>query len=526
MGVEPRTTPEEAWSASSMDSKDETTAVISKASSTATPVSEVEINVIAASEHDTPTPAEVGEAEETKASTKLAYEELFDDDGEIEKMLSKLPKPKIVTSTLAEEIQVSLEKVKGIQQQKYGSVSTTTIEPSGNDKDGQENYHQDKSKDEVKNIRKKVSIAQPEVKGENVPENVEDMDKPEADEKPKKDDQRKPSIEVIDVSDVGENQYDKTEPFRKPKPVLNCASREETPKFLIDLAAAAAAEGSNKPTAEGNSNVNVTSMKVYEHFVNMQQDIETLVVAEEKWRSATELLEAELAEVSKVKEDQDYKLSEVEYELDILKHNYNLEIESFGSAVNERETLIEKLQEKIENLRKRYISLDEKFQQAIGKEVGYKATIEEYEGRVKYEQLQREAAINVRVAELEQRLRDIESEYQVEISNLRTDISCKISIEKELRKQLEELEKASSSNGNAGNGDKINGNGDEDASAIYYKAQVEALFKEIEREKQERQAVAEKFDDELRLKEKQFDYLKGQARKDKDVYQSKLVSCL
>src|SRR5699024_9910830 len=119
------------------------------------------------------------------------------------------------------------------------------------------------------------------------------------------------------------------------------------------------------------------SKTAYEHFVKMQKDLEKLMYSEERYRVRCRELELELEQIKTAKEDDDYKLSEATYELDILKHNYDLEMESFGTAVNERESLIEKLQQKVEALKRKYMTLDERLQESINKEVGYKAAIEE-----------------------------------------------------------------------------------------------------------------------------------------------------
>src|SRR5690606_19202180 len=72
-----------------------------------------------------------------------------------------------------------------------------------------------------------------------------------------------------------------------------------------------------------------TSHKAYEHFVKMQHDLEMLMRNEEKYRARIEELQKENQELAAEKEEDEFKLSEVQYELDILKHNYNLEMESF-----------------------------------------------------------------------------------------------------------------------------------------------------------------------------------------------------
>lgn len=281
-----------------------------------------------------------------------------------------------------------------------------------------------------------------------------------------------------------------------------------------------------------------TSKSVYEHFSQMQRDLEKLVRSEERYRFRCQQLELELASVKEAKEDDEYKLSEATYELDILKHNYDLEMESFGSAVTERESLIEKLQQKVEALKRKYMTLDERLQESINKEVGYKSAIEEAEGRVRYEQLQRQTVIDARVNELELQLADADSQYEARTAQLQQELAERTAKEEELLGRIGQLEEslqalvlASSSNGASGSGLGGNGSGNgsgnggldsglvsvEDEFA-YYKNRIDALLKEVDNEKAIRGTLLEKHEDELKAKDKLAEQLKEQLRKEKELF--------
>lgn len=254
------------------------------------------------------------------------------------------------------------------------------------------------------------------------------------------------------------------------------------------------------------NDVVATSIKAYEHFVKMQHDLETLMKNEERSRARIDELEKLNNSIVREKEEDEFRLSEVQYELDILKHNYNLEIESFGTAINERESLIEKLQQKVESLKKRYVKLDERLKTSIETEVEYKSSIEEFEGRLKYEQIQKQTVIDARVAELESRLEETEAEYQLEVKNLKTDLACQVSVEKDLRSRIEELE----------NTVKTLGTPEFEEEFVYYKNQIDSLVKQLDGEKQEKQRVVDGFEEEIRSRDKQIDAIRESARKDKD----------
>lgn len=254
----------------------------------------------------------------------------------------------------------------------------------------------------------------------------------------------------------------------------------------------------------------------------MQRDLEKLLRSEERYRYRCQQLEMEMNGIKEAKEDDEYKLSEATYELDILKHNYDLEMESFGSAVTERESLIEKLQQKVEALKRKYMTLDDRLQESINKEVGYKSAIEEAEGRVRYEQLQRQAVIDARVNELELKLAASDSEYEAKTATLQEELAEKMTKEKELLGRIEQLEESlqnlviSNSNGSMmGNGDNLVSVEDEFA---YYKNRIDSLLKELDNEKANRQQLAEKHEDELKAKDKVADQLKEQIRKEKELF--------
>lgn len=255
------------------------------------------------------------------------------------------------------------------------------------------------------------------------------------------------------------------------------------------------------------NDVVATSIKAYEHFVKMQHDLETLMKNEERARFRIDELEKLNTSIMEEKEEDEFKLSEVQYELDILKHNYNLEIESFGTAINERESLIEKLQQKVESLKRRYVKLDERLKVSIETEVQYKSSIEEFEGRLKYEQLQKQTVIDSRVHELENKLSQMETEYQLEIKNLKTDLSCQVSLEKDLRKRIDELEDSLKSMGTP----------EFEEEFVYYKNQIDSLVKELDCEKQDKQRLVDGYEEEIRLKDKQLDSIRELAKKENDA---------
>ena len=267
-----------------------------------------------------------------------------------------------------------------------------------------------------------------------------------------------------------------------------------------------------------------TSKSAYEHFIKMQQDLQKLMKSEELFRLKCQELENSLEELRVAKEDDEYKLSEATYELDILKHNYDLEMESFGSAVTERESLIEKLQQKIEALRRKYQTLDERLQASINKEVEYKSIIEEAEGRVVYEQMQRQTVIDAKVNELEQKLAAIMSEYYNKTESFELELSNKCAHEQELQTRIDELESSLKnlvlgSANSAGSVDSANG---EQMTAVedefaYYKNRINSLMKKLETEKQERQDLIQKHEEELKTKDKTYEQLREQIRKNKEI---------
>lgn len=197
-----------------------------------------------------------------------------------------------------------------------------------------------------------------------------------------------------------------------------------------------------------NEDVVATSIKAYEHFVKMQHDLETLMKKENEYRNRIVELEQENQRLDQKVKDDEFSLSDVQYELDILKHNYELEIESFSTAINERESLIEKLQQKMQSLKGRYVKLDERLKASGKTEIELQARIEELEGRLKYEELKEQTLIDSRLNEMKQKLDDQQHDYQVEINNLKTDLACAESVTKELRSKIDELETSLKNMGN------------------------------------------------------------------------------
>ncbi|KAI2802679.1 hypothetical protein BLOT_010138 [Blomia tropicalis] len=272
----------------------------------------------------------------------------------------------------------------------------------------------------------------------------------------------------------------------------------------------------------------------FELLATMQHELQSSTINEERYRLRCEQLELENESIRTVSDENDFKLSEVQYELDILKHNYNLEMESFSTAVNERESLIEKMQQKVEALKRRYQTLDDRLQASIEKEVQYKATIEEAEGRVQYEQLQRKTMIDSRINELELKLSNINEEHETIVEQIRHELGTKCRKEIELNQRIEELEcslknlvlnNTISCNGNDENGSH---NGDDygecstnvaiEDEFSYYKNRIDALNVELESERSERQRLMDRFDEEMKIKDRTLDQLRDQLRKDKDSF--------
>nr|XP_027195197.1 putative leucine-rich repeat-containing protein DDB_G0290503 [Dermatophagoides pteronyssinus] len=255
-----------------------------------------------------------------------------------------------------------------------------------------------------------------------------------------------------------------------------------------------------------NEDVVATSIKAYEHFVKMQHDLETLMKKENEYRNRIVELEQENQRLDQKVKDDEFSLSDVQYELDILKHNYELEIESFSTAINERESLIEKLQQKMQSLKGRYVKLDERLKASGKTEIELQARIEELEGRLKYEELKEQTLIDSRLNEMKQKLDDQQHDYQVEINNLKTDLACAESVTKELRSKIDELETSLKNMASAEFEDEF----------VYYKNQIDNLVKELDKEKQERQRQQEQFEQTIRLKDKHLDQAKEQMKKEKD----------
>ncbi|XP_075587587.1 uncharacterized protein LOC124499469 isoform X2 [Dermatophagoides farinae] len=255
-----------------------------------------------------------------------------------------------------------------------------------------------------------------------------------------------------------------------------------------------------------NEDVVTTSIKAYEHFVKMQHDLETLMKKENEYRNRIMELEQENQRLDQKVKDDEFTLSDVQYELEILKHNYELEIESFSTAINERESLIEKLQQKMQSLKARYFKLDERLKMAAKSEIEFQTRIEELEGRLKYEELQKQTMIDSRLNEMEQKLHDEQNEYQMDINNLKTDLSCSESVAKELRSKIDELEASLKNMASAEFEDEF----------VYYKNQIDSLVKELDKEKQERQRQQEQFEQTIRSKDKHLDQCKEQMKKEKD----------
>lgn len=189
-----------------------------------------------------------------------------------------------------------------------------------------------------------------------------------------------------------------------------------------------------------NDEIVATSVKAFENFLKMQKDLEILIKKENDYRSKISVLEQENHDLKQQVKEDEYNLSDVQYELDILKHNYELEIESFSTAINERETLIEKMQQKLQNSKTKYLKLNERLKTSSKIEIELNSKIEELEGRIEYELLEKKTLIDSNISELETKLESQQKEYQLDINNLRTDLVCSESINRELRNKIEDLE--------------------------------------------------------------------------------------
>ncbi|KPM06715.1 hypothetical protein QR98_0051930 [Sarcoptes scabiei] len=258
-----------------------------------------------------------------------------------------------------------------------------------------------------------------------------------------------------------------------------------------------------------NDEIVATSVKAFENFLKMQKDLEILIKKENDYRSKISVLEQENHDLKQQVKEDEYNLSDVQYELDILKHNYELEIESFSTAINERETLIEKMQQKLQNSKTKYLKLNERLKTSSKIEIELNSKIEELEGRIEYELLEKKTLIDSNISELETKLESQQKEYQLDINNLRTDLVCSESINRELRNKIEDLE----------NSIKNFGSTESDDEFLYYKNQIDSLVKELDREKQERQQNQEIFEQTIRGKEKQIEQFREQLKKEKDGIQ-------
>lgn len=195
-----------------------------------------------------------------------------------------------------------------------------------------------------------------------------------------------------------------------------------------------------------------------------------------------EELEQQLNESQKVANDSETKLSEVEYELDILKNNYNLEMESLSAQVQERETMADKLQERNEKYKRKVEKLNNQIKELVEKESYFKSKIEESEGLIRYEQMQRQSATDTRVFEMTQKLKDNDNNHQMEVMNLKADISNLEDSEQQLKQRIKDLELTSA----------VQTPREDTVQEInHLRAQIESLVNQLEAERIEKRRIQE-----------------------------------
>lgn len=198
--------------------------------------------------------------------------------------------------------------------------------------------------------------------------------------------------------------------------------------------------GSETLTFNGIQDIVTTSNKAYKHFVKMQQDLELLMKKEIDYRKRIETLELRNDYLEQQVKQDDFTISDTQYELNILKHNYDLEIESFSTSINEREAMIEKLQNKMQNFKKRYVKLLEKLKLNEKKLIEAETKNDELNGLLKYEQLQKKTLIDTKISELETQIQESQIQYNQELNNAKMDAVCNELVCKELREKVKELE--------------------------------------------------------------------------------------
>jgi chromosome segregation ATPase len=212
-------------------------------------------------------------------------------------------------------------------------------------------------------------------------------------------------------------------------------------------------------------------------------------------------MERELENVDIVRNEDDSKITELQYELDILKRNYNMEIEGFGATLQERETCVDTLQLKIDSLNDKLEKAENLIKEYVEKESYFKSKLEESQGLIKYEQMQRQSATDSHINELQQQLEESENHYQLELMNLRAENSNLIELESDLRLKIEELEKSKSQEISATDYEREINN---------YRTHVESLINQLEAERIEKRHCQDLFEANISEKTFQFNNLLAQ----------------
>ncbi len=234
---------------------------------------------------------------------------------------------------------------------------------------------------------------------------------------------------------------------------------------------------------------------------NLQKNSEAFTDREFKLNARISEMERELENADKLRNEDESKINELQYELDILKRNYNMEIEGFGATLLERETSVDALQQKNNSLNEKLEKAENLIKEYVEKESYFKSKLDESQGLIKYEQMQRQSATDSRINELQQQLEESENHYQLELMNLRADNSNLIALESDLRLKIEELEKSKSQEISATDYEREINN---------YRTHIESLINQLEAERIEKKHCQELYEANVSEKTFQFNNLLAQ----------------
>lgn len=241
---------------------------------------------------------------------------------------------------------------------------------------------------------------------------------------------------------------------------------------------------------------------------NLRTNSEAFTDREFKLNARINEMERELENADKLRNEDDSKIAELEYELDILKRNYDMEIEGFVSNLQERETSVDILQRNNDSLKQKLEKAENLIKEYVEKESYFKSKLEESQGLIKYEQMQRQSATDSRINDLQQQLEESENHYQLELMNLRADNSNLIALESDLRLKIQELEKSKSQEISATDYEREINN---------HRTHIESLINQLEAERIEKKHVQELYEANISEKTFQFNNLLAQIEAERQL---------